>query len=153
MTTAGEFVYTVPLTAFSALFRAVDSSLHADLADTLRTEIHADIARRRAAGRAVGTTMGPEDGGVSSALVGGDLVFTVSEDTRATPFSSRRPVSPRRSVESFRDVTVSENRWPGNGRGLATSVNAVLAAAPRLAVAYGGASDELRDRRRRAVTS
>lgn len=145
---AGEFVYTVPLTAFASLFRVVDSSLHSDLAETLRAEIHGDIARRRARTRVVGTAMGPEDGGMASAVIGGDIVFTMSEDVRATPFAGRRPLTPRSSVASFRDVTVSENRWPGNGRGMAASVNAVMALAPRLARAYHAKGDELVARRR-----
>lgn len=141
-------VYTVPLTAFAGLFQSVDVSLHGELAERLRAEIHGDIVRRRTGHRVVGTAMGREIGGVETVVAGGDIVVHGGGDATVAGRRPRASLSSRQAPASVGDVVIAPNRYPGGGGGLAASVNAVLAQASVLAREFRGRSSDIAARRR-----
>lgn len=146
------FTYAVPLSAFRDLFSVTDVSLHPELTERLRTEIHADL-ERRLLGPQMGTPTGQALTAISSAVTGGDILFyspleyaDAAEKVGRTFNQEPLPSLLQPPAES---LTRSQWRYPGmGGNGVfAASVNAVLANAQPLARDFRRRSQEMGERR------
>lgn len=131
------FAYVVPLSAFQSLFNDVIPGLRHELAERLRAEIHADVARRLI-GPGTYTAMGRLDTAFDSVVSGSDIVFFSHLDFEAAARATGDPRSslfigprPAPQPQTLRQLMDRRWRYPGDGGNgvFASSVNAVAARA------------------------
>jgi hypothetical protein len=142
------FSYTVPLSAFSDLYKATDPALHPELTERLRIEIHADLARR-VSGQSLMTAMGPSSTSFDSVGTSDEIVFYGDELTGPR---TRLTAAPRQGAEMASGLGANTSwRYPGDaGNGLfAASVNSVMAKSGSLKTAFLKKSSKLSARRGR----
>lgn len=138
------FSYTVPLSVFSDLFEHTDRALHPELAERLRVEIHADIARRLS-GPGLLTAMGPQSTPFDSMQTGDDLVFY---GENLTGPRDHLTAAPRQGREMARGLGANQKgRYPDPalaGGAFAAAVNSVLASSFILRREFEDKSERLR---------
>ena len=143
-----SFSYAVPLSTFNELFTATDSKRHPELIERLRTEIHADLARRMT-GPDIATPMGWLRTAFDSSVVHGDIVFysmldfhDAVETTGSPQYALRRPMFPLPGLKEKPQAQLLLKlrgwRYPGGGGDgiFAQSVNTVLARSDKLVEEY-----------------
>jgi hypothetical protein len=86
------FYYAVPLTAFQPLFDVVNPSLHDELTERLRVEIHAELARRLRE-PTLSTQVGDENTYFDSRVAHGDIVFYSTGDDEEVAEKNGQPRS------------------------------------------------------------
>lgn len=142
------FSYSIPLSTFNDLLDKVKPALRAEVTERLRTEIHADLARRMI-GPDIGTPTGWARTFYDSTVAHGDIIFYSPEDYEET---LRKTGAPRPTLSSYlfpkqglmKDpqamLKMRDQRWryPGDGGNgiFAAAVNAVLARQEQLLREY-----------------
>ena len=151
------FTYAVPVDTFKSLLQNIEQSLHSELLERLRKEIHAHIGRHLA-GPDIGTIAGQARTYFDSSIAHGDMLFY-------SPMSydevRERTGAPRETLSHFlfeksglmRDpqamLLIKQRSWryPGDAVGgmFSRAVNTVMAASQPIVDEFKRRSRELRD--------